>query len=236
MTRQIVLDTETTGMQPEQGHRVIEIGCIELQNRRPTRNDFHHYLNADRDSDPGAFEKHGLTREFLAGKPRFKDVMPSLVEYLRGAELLIHNADFDVSFLNAELAAAGARERIEDLCTIVDTVRMAKHISPGQRVSLDALCLRYKVDNSRRDLHGALLDARLLAEVYLAMTSGQDALSFGGMEKQNADGTSSAIVVPPLERGLLLVIPATAEEVAAHAQRLVQIAKKAGRCLWPADP
>ena len=171
--RQIVLDTETTGLEPEQGHRIIEIGCVELRGRRLTGKDFHHYLNPDREIDAGAIEVHGITNEMLADKPRFANLVGDLIEYLRGAELLIHNAAFDVGFLDKELEWAGRPERIADICTVTDTLALARDMYPGQRNSLDALCKRLDVDNSSRDLHGALLDAQILADVYLMMTGGQ---------------------------------------------------------------
>jgi DNA polymerase III subunit epsilon len=230
--RQIVLDTETTGLETAEGHRIIEIGCVELRGRRPSGNDFHRYLNPGRAIDFGAREVHGITDQFLADKPRFGEIVEDLLAYLRGAELIIHNADFDVGFLNAELQRLGITERIEQICTIVDTVQMARKLHPGQRVNLDALCQRYEVDNSRRDLHGALLDARLLAEVYIGMTSGQDALSFGPTSSESADA-SAAAVLEPLKRGAMIVVRATADEIAAHADRIAQIAKKAkGGAFW----
>src|SRR5580704_6062407 len=177
--RQIVLDTETTGLEVEQQHRIIEIGCVELVNRRLTGRSFHRYLNPDRDIDEGALEVHGLSREQLAKEARFADIHAELMEFLRDAELIIHNAPFDVAFLNAELARVGAAPAITEVCKILDTLPLARQMHPGQRNSLDALCKRYSVDNSRRDYHGALLDARLLAEVYLAMTGGQATLVLG---------------------------------------------------------
>jgi DNA polymerase-3 subunit epsilon len=188
-------------------------------------------VNPDRAIDRGAHEVHGLTDQFLADKPRFAEIADELLNYLRGAELIIHNAAFDVEFLNLELAQAGISERIEQICTITDTVAMARRMHPGQKVNLDALCSRYSVDNSRRDLHGALLDARLLAEVYLGMTSGQDALAFGPAPSEAA-ATLAAAALEPLRRGVLLIVRATADEIAAHTERLAQIAKKAGKALW----
>ena len=228
--RQIILDTETTGLEASEGHRVIEVGCVELRSRRASENTFHRYLNPERAIDRGAHEVHGLSDEFLADKPRFADIAEDLLTFIRGAELIIHNAPFDVEFLNVELAKAGIGERIEQICTIVDTVQMARRLHPGQRVNLDALCQRYSVDNSRRDLHGALLDAQLLAEVYIAMTSGQDALSFGPAASEAA--ASASCVLEPLKRGALLVIRATADEIVAHTERIAQIAKKCGKALW----
>lgn len=225
--RQIVLDTETTGLEVEQGHRIIEIGCIELERRRPTRNHFHQYLNPEREIDPGAVEVHGLTNEFLAPKPRFADVARELWNYLEGAELIIHNAPFDLGFLNIEFARAGFEARLESVCTVIDTVALARRLLPGQRVGLDALCKRYGVDNSSRDFHGALLDARLLADVYLAMTGGQSRLAL-----DDAAGTGSrrrSRFVEALGGGTtaLPVLRPTEAEWAAHRERLAAIAKKA---------
>lgn len=233
--RQIVLDTETTGLELSQGHRLIEIGCIELVNRRVSAVEFHHYLNPERDIDRGALEVHGLTREFLAAKPRFAEIAGSLLEFLRGAEVIIHNAEFDVGFLNAELARAGMPERIETLCTVTDTWQLARRLHPGQKNSLDALCKRYSVDNSSRELHGARLDARLLADVYLAMTGGQAALTLERAETAEATGPAAAGDLGPEEGGPLVVLRASAAELTAHRARLEAIAKKAGRVLWQAD-
>jgi DNA polymerase-3 subunit epsilon len=233
VTRQIVLDTETTGLELSQAHRIIEIGCIEISNRRVTGTPFHHYINPEREIDAGALEVHGITRESLAAKPRFADVAASLVEYLRGAELIIHNAEFDVGFLNMELQHAGRSERIEQLCTITDTLTLARRLHPGQKNSLDALCKRFGVDNSHRDLHGALLDARLLVDVYLAMTGGQAALLLERVETA-APSAAEAEALPDVV-GALLVVVADAAELDAHRARLKAIAAKAGRVLWAED-
>jgi len=171
--RQVVLDTETTGLEVEQRHRVIEIGCVELFNRRLTGRTFHRYLNPERDIDEGAQQVHGLTRERLAKEPTFSQVHQEFTDFIRDAELIIHNAPFDVAFLNGELARLELALKVHDLCRVLDTLALARQMHPGQRNNLDALCKRYSVDNSRRDYHGALLDARILAEVYLAMTGGQ---------------------------------------------------------------
>src|ERR1700691_6301975 len=176
--RQVVLDTETTGLEVEQDHRVVEIGCVELFNRRLTGRSFHRYLNPERDIDEGALEVHGLTREKLAKEPRFADIRAEFLDFVRDAELIIHNAAFDVAFLDAELARlADGAPTLGAICRILDSLALARQMHPGQRNSLDALCRRYAVDNSHRDYHGALLDARILAEVYLAMTGGQAMLS-----------------------------------------------------------
>ncbi|HUS24299.1 MAG TPA: DNA polymerase III subunit epsilon [Candidatus Binatia bacterium] len=231
--RQIVLDTETTGLELAQDHRVIEIGCVELRERRPTENHFHHYLNPERDIDFGAVTVHGITREQLASKPRFAEIAQSFVDFVRGAELIIHNAEFDVGFLDAELRRAGFRERLADLCTIVDTLELARRLHPGQRIGLNALCQRYHVDHSGRELHGALLDARLLVDVYLAMTGGQTALLLERAEMPGPQTAEGAAWLAPA--GPLPVIRASEEELAAHRERLQAIAKKAGQVLWAAD-
>ena len=230
--RQIVLDTETTGLEPEQGHRIIEIGCVELVNRRLTGRTFQHYVNPEREIDPGAQEVHGLSNTFLSDKPLFADIAEDLLAFVGDAELVIHNAPFDVGFLDAEFARLGPEPaRIQDICPVLDTLVLAREMHPGQRNSLDALCRRYQVDNSQRELHGALLDARILAEVYLAMTGGQAALSLG------TEGTSSSAreqIERRIEReGLsLVVVRATEEELAAHEASLDRIEAAAGECLW----
>jgi DNA polymerase III subunit epsilon len=232
--RQVVLDTETTGLELAQGHRIIEVGCIEIVSRRVSANEFHHYLNPEREIDAGALAVHGITREFLLEKPRFAEVAASLLEYLRGAELIIHNAEFDVGFLNSELARAGLVERIEQVCRVTDTWQLARKLHPGQKNSLDALCKRYSIDNSGRELHGARLDARLLADVYLAMTGGQATLV---LERAEPAGPAAGPgVVLGEEKGPLVVVSASDEELAAHRERLAAIAKKAGeKLVWAAD-
>jgi len=235
--RQIVLDTETTGLEPSLDHRVIEIGCIELVNRRPTGRRFHRYLNPDRDVDEGALAVHGLTRADLEREPRFGEVAEELLGFLAGAELIIHNAAFDVAFLDAELARLpGEARRIGALCQVLDSLALAREMHPGQRNSLDALCKRYEVDNSRRELHGALLDAQLLAEVYLAMTGGQSALALGqlpGAMRASETPSVRALVRPSQP---LIVVAATDGELAAHEAFLDLIAKasRSGACLWRA--
>jgi DNA polymerase-3 subunit epsilon len=232
--RQIVLDTETTGLEPAEGHRIIEIGCVELIDRRLTRNNFHQYLQPDREIDLGAVEVHGITNEFLRDKPRFADIAGDFIDYIGDAELIIHNAPFDVGFLDHELG--GWREdapRIADLCRVTDTLAMARAMHPGQRNTLDALCKRYEVDNSQRDLHGALLDAEILADVYLAMTGGQVSLALGGHGESGTGPVRQAVQRLPANRPPLRVIHASAEEVAAHGDRLAAIDKASGgQCLW----
>ena len=196
--RQIVLDTETTGLEVSQGHRVIEIGCVELVNRRVTGNDWHHYVNPEREIDSGAYEVHGLSLEFLQDKPRFEALAQDFLDYVAGAELVIHNAAFDVGFLDYELSRLQpAMPPLAEKCNILDTLLLARQKHPGQKNSLDALCKRYEIDNSQRSLHGALLDARILADVYLAMTGGQ--ASLGLDTGQSADGGEREIEVSRIE-------------------------------------
>ena len=227
--RQIVLDTETTGLEPHLGHKIIEIGCVELRDRRISGHDYHQYLQPDREIDQGAIEVHGITNEFLEDKPRFADITPDFINYVKGAELVIHNAPFDVGFINHELKVLGPEwGRIEDHCSIVDTLVMAREMHPGQRNSLDALCKRYEVDNSARELHGALLDARILADVYLAMTGGQTSLVLGaGNDSEVAEETTGLGRVSA-DRPALKVITASMEEMEAHQQRLAEIARACG--------
>jgi DNA polymerase III subunit epsilon len=232
--RQIVLDTETTGLEPSLGHRIIEIGCVELLNRRVTGRTFHRYLNPERDIDLGAEAVHGLQRQDLARQPRFMEVADDLLEFIGGSELVIHNAEFDISFLDAELRRAGRSIVMSELCRVLDTLVLAREMHPGQRNNLDALCKRYSVDNSRRELHGALLDARILADVYLAMTGGQGALALTESVSSATLGVGQirALVRPPAP---LRVVSATEQELRVHRDMLALIAKSSGgRCLWPA--
>ena len=230
--RQIILDTETTGLEPELGHRIIEIGGIEVVNRRRTGRVFHRYLCPDREIDAGALQVHGLTAEFLRGQPRFGDVAAELLEFIQGAELIIHNAPFDLAFLDAELARLPEpRGRVSEHCQVLDTLLLARQMHPGQRNGLDALCKRYSVDNSQRDLHGALLDAELLLDVYLAMTGGQGALTLG--EDEATITTRKAARRAKRPRGALVVLCASDEELAAHEQRLLALDKASGgRTAW----
>lgn len=231
--RQIVLDTETTGLEPEQGHRIIEIGCIEIVNRRLTGNHYHQYLQPERDVEAGAMEVHGITDEFLRDKPRFCDVVDEFLAFVQGAELVIHNAPFDLGFLRHELERIGRPwAEIEDSCTVVDTLALARNLHPGQKNSLDALCRRYGIDNSQRTLHGALLDAEILADVYLAMTGGQGSLLLDGGEEQAAiQGAPPRRV--PAGRPPLAVIRASEVEIARHDERLAAIERESdGQCLW----
>jgi DNA polymerase-3 subunit epsilon len=229
--RQIVLDTETTGLDPALGHRIIELAGVEIVNRRCTDVDFHRYVNPGRPSDPGALEVHGLTDEFLQDKPRFREVVKDFLEFVTGAELVIHNAPFDVAFLNAELALLDLPPIDQHVAGILDTLKLAKQLNPGKRNSLDALCERYGIDNSARTLHGALLDARLLADVYLAMTRGQESLmmDLGEPGMQRAGG---ARITGPLN---LAVVRASEAERAAHAAYLAELDKASkGACVWRA--
>lgn len=232
--RQIVLDTETTGLEPSQGHRIIEIGCVELVNRRPTGNHYHQYLLPDREIDPGAIEVHGITNEFLADKPRFADIAADFLAFVRGAELVIHNAPFDVGFLDHEFKLlGGAYGRVSEHCQVLDTLALARQLHPGQKNSLDALCKRYGVDNSQRELHGALLDAEILADVYLAMTGGQAALSLDGVVDAGS-GRHENVRYVSAERAALRVIRASEPELAAHAGRLEAIDRASdGHVVWP---
>ncbi len=233
--RQIVLDTETTGLEVSQGHRIIEIGCVELINRKLTGNHYHQYINPHREIDQGAIEVHGITNDFLADKPAFEAISTAFIDFVKGTELIIHNAPFDIGFLNAEIQrVSGTDARLDELCTVTDTLVMARSRHPGQRNSLDALCQRYAVDNSQRDLHGALLDAEILADVYLAMTGGQTALQLSDSGTGN-DGQARAeqIIRLSVARAALPVIRASAEELAAHDAQLQDIAKASGgKVLW----
>jgi DNA polymerase-3 subunit epsilon len=240
--RQIILDTETTGLEPELGHRIIEIGCVEVLHRRVTGRTFHRYVNPERAIEEGAEAVHGISRTELEGKPRFAEIAQELLAFISGAELVIHNAAFDVAFLDHELSRlpAGGTEAqavvpstVGSLCTVLDTLALARDLHPGQRNNLDALCKRYGVDNSRRELHGALLDAQILADVYLAMTGGQAALALGeGPVVRSSDGSRQvrALVRPPQP---LRIVVASEEELQAHELMLGVIAKASGgRCLW----
>lgn len=232
--RQIVLDTETTGLEPADGHRIIEVGCVELVNRRLTGNTYHQYLQPDRAIDDGAVEVHGITNAMLADKPRFADVAADFMEFVKGAELIIHNAPFDVGFINHELKRLGSQwGRIDEHCAILDTLAMARKLHPGQKNNLDALCKRYSIDNSRRDLHGALLDAEILADVYLAMTGGQTSLSLGASGAGTNSGAAEAIRRLGANRPALRIVLPTEDELEAHTGRLEAIDKASGgNCLW----
>jgi DNA polymerase-3 subunit epsilon len=229
--RQIVLDTETTGLEPEEGHRIIEIGALELIERRQSGRNFHVYINPEREVEGGALSVHGITDEFLADKPRFADIADDFLEFIRDAELVIHNAAFDVGFLDAELARLERATRVIDHARVLDTLQLARDLHPGQRVSLDALCKRYEIDNSGRDLHGALLDAELLAEVYLAMTGGQVDLALDLADEAGAESDAGAMIAD-YDVSRLVVRRADDREKAAHQRRLAAIRETAGRCIW----
>lgn len=230
--RQIVLDTETTGLNPRAGDRVIEIGCVELVNRRLTGNNFHSYLNPERDSEEGALAVHGLTTEFLSDKPKFAEIANGLRDYLAGAEIIIHNAPFDVGFLDAEFARLGIARFRDHVGEVIDTLVRAKEMHPGKRNSLDALCDRYGVSNAHRTLHGALLDSELLAEVYLAMTRGQNSLSMDlGAEVVVLDAVDQAAQL--LELRDIRILRASAEELSAHEAVLQSLDKEVrGKSVW----
>lgn len=233
--RQVVVDTETTGLEVSQGHRIIEIGAVEIIDRKLTGRHFHRYVNPDRDIDDGAYEVHGISRAFLADKPAFAEIADDFLAFVDGAELVIHNAPFDVAFLDAELALLkGPARQVRELCRITDSLALARNKHPGQKNSLDALCRRYQVDNSARELHGALLDAEILADVYLAMTGGQTLL-FGAGQADSADREASAAAARrlPGDRPPLRVIRASAEEQAAHERLLDLVDGRAdGGSLW----
>lgn len=225
--RQVVLDTETTGLEAKDGHRIIEVGCIEIVGRRITERRLHHYVNPERASDDGAVAVHGLTDEFLADKPKFADIADDLLAFVRDAEVIIHNAPFDLEFLDAELARLGRPPFREHCAAVTDTLKLARELHPGKRNSLDALCERYGVSNSHRTLHGALLDAGLLADVYLAMTRGQDSLTI-----DIAPGAALG-EFGPIDVSQLIVLPASGEEVAAHEALLDAIEMEAkGTSIW----
>jgi DNA polymerase-3 subunit epsilon len=228
--RQIILDTETTGLEPAEGHRIIEIGCVELVDRRLSGNHFHQYINPEREIEDGALEVHGISREFLLDKPVFADIVAEFLEFVEGAELIIHNAPFDLGFLDAELSLLQRADRMADHVSVLDTLELARDLHPGQRNSLDALCKRYEVDNSSRSLHGALLDAEILADVYLAMTGGQEDLGLSFSAADTADHTPGEYYTG--ERPALRVLQPSDAELAAHQARLEAIRESSGHCLW----
>jgi len=235
--RQIVLDTETTGLDPQSGHRIIEIGCIEIANRRTTERRYHQYINPEREIDSGAIEVHGLTTEFLASKPKFDEVAEEFLDFVRGAELIIHNAPFDTAFIDHELKLFGeAWGSVRDHCRIFDTLVLARELHPGQRNNLDALCRRYEVDNTHRDLHGALLDAELLADVYLAMTGGQVDLQLAAGASTDLETVLASGDAPPVRSGIPVIAP-SADELVAHRSNLESIDEVSGEgCLWLRQP
>lgn len=236
--RQIVLDTETTGLEPRLGHRIIEIGCVEVIDRKVTGNRYHQYINPEREIDEGAVEVHGITTAFLADKPRFIDIVDDFLSFIRGAELVIHNAPFDVGFIDHELSLLNQEQHhVANICSVMDTLVLARKMHPGQKNNLDALCKRYDIDNSQRDLHGALLDAEILAETYLAMTGGQTMLSLGGQTAHDNGMNSGVVQNEPrmvmIKSGQLKVIKASEEELVLHDARLKQINDMSGgACVW----
>lgn len=233
--RQIVLDTETTGLETSQGHRIIEIGCVELFNRRLTGRHYHQYINPEREIDAGAFAVHGISNERLANEPVFSQIVDEFLSFIGDAELIIHNAAFDIGFIDYELSLLSTRRgSVTDRCSVIDTLLMARGKHPGQKNNLDALCKRYGVDNSQRDLHGALLDAEILADVYLAMTGGQTALQLGGNSSQTeSGGNREAIRRLNLSRKPLTIVYADEDELRFHTEKLAAIQKSSGgQCLW----
>lgn len=232
--RQIILDTETTGIGPEQGHKVIEIGCIELIDRKLTGKHFHVYLNPEREVDEGAFRVHGISTQFLQDKPLFKDVVSDFLQFVGGAELIIHNAPFDVGFLNSELKYINWKKKLEEYCDIFDTLVLAREKHPGQRNSLDALCKRYNIDNSNRQLHGALLDAEILAFVYLAMTGGQASL-FSESETVSSSSVTTVNEISALNLKNPVVLNASDDELMAHKDFVAFLAKKSGVNHWDGE-
>lgn len=228
--RQIVLDTETTGIDPSEGHRIIEIGCVELMERQQTGRHYHVYINPEREVEAEAISIHGITNEFLADKPVFSDIADEFFEFIKGAELVIHNAAFDIGFMDAEFSRLKSRRKTADHCGVVDSLAIARKKHPGQKNSLDALCKRYGVDNSSRELHGALLDAEILADVYLLLTGGQTALSLDS----NSDGSGIGLAVRRVaeNRARLPVVAASDEEAAAHEEFMAVLADKAGETVW----
>lgn len=229
--RQIILDTETTGINPAEGHRIVEIGCVEMINRRLTGHNFHVYINPDRTMDQEVINIHGITNEFVADKPRFREIAAAFFQYIQGAELVIHNAAFDVGFINHEFSLLSpALPPVASICSILDSLAMARDLHPGQKNNLDALCRRYDVKNSHRTFHGALLDAEILADVYLAMTGGQVSLNLAAHQDDQHQQVQQQSAL--IRRGPLQVLQATAEELVLHEQRLDLVQKKGGSCLW----
>jgi DNA polymerase-3 subunit epsilon len=229
--RQVVLDTETTGLEPKHGHRIIEIGALELIDRQPSGRQFHTYINPEREIDQGALEVHGITEDFLADKPRFAEIADDLLAFVDGAELVIHNAPFDIGFIDNELFLAGHQHSsITAVASVLDTLELARDLHPGQRNNLDALCKRYEVDNSSRSLHGALLDAEILTDVYLAMTGGQVDLGLSLESATSADDGDPGGV--PVEHPKLFILQASNEELDLHKARLADIEKQSGQCLY----
>ena len=234
--RQIVLDTETTGIDPKQGHRIIEIGCVELMNRRLTGNNFHVYINPQRSIEEEAIDVHGITNEFLRDKPLYRDIAQEFFDYIKGAELVIHNAPFDIGHMDNEFALLNqGYQNIHSFCGVLDTLKMARDLHPGQKNNLDALCRRYDVDNTKRTLHGALLDSEILADVYLAMTGGQVKLNLNQNKDDSSEDQKGGIRRLSSDRAPLVVIAANDAEQSAHQTRLDIVQKEGGHCLWRAE-
>lgn len=231
--RQVVLDTETTGIDPAKGHRIIEIGCVELVDRKLTGNHFHVYINPERVVEQEAIEIHGITNDFLTDKPVFAQIVDEFIAFITGAQLVIHNAPFDVGFMDAEFSRIRPNVGLtNDYCSVLDTLKLAREMRPGQKNNLDALCRAYQVDNSSREFHGALLDAEILADVYLMMTGGQTALNLASHGKDNANGSERVEHQPVVDRPALKVLRATADEEALHEARLARVKEEGGHCLW----
>ena len=231
--RIVVLDTETTGLNPQEGHRIIEIGCVELVKRRLTGKRFHVYINPDRIIDEGAIAVHGITNQFLDDKPHFEQIVEDFIAFIKGAELVIHNAPFDVGFINHEFSRLNNKAgTVADYSEVFDTLAYARKKHPGQRNSLDALCKRYGIDNSHRDLHGALLDAEILADVFLIMTGGQSSLLDEGQSVLSESSINMGVIRVSADRPALKVIRCNDEELTAHQQRLEAIVKASGTCIW----
>ncbi|MBU2978991.1 DNA polymerase III subunit epsilon [Alteromonas sp. C1M14] len=232
--RQIVLDTETTGIDPKEGHRIIEIGCVEVINRKLTGNHFHVYINPQREIDQEAIEVHGITNEFLADKPLFADVAKDFIKFISGSQLVIHNAAFDVGFMDHEFALNSQTTSVKtrDICDVLDSLLLARKMHPGQKNNLDALCRRYGIDNSHRELHGALLDAEILADVYLLMTGGQTKLNLAGQTGDDGGNNADRIRRVKRDANKLKVIRASADELEQHEARLDIVQNSGGKCLW----
>lgn len=228
--RQIVLDTETTGIDPSAGHRIIEIGCVEMVERKLTGRTYHVYINPEREVEAEAITVHGITNEFLADKPKFAEIADEFFEFIKGAELVIHNAAFDIGFMDAEFARLKPVRKTEDYCSVVDSLAVARKKHPGQKNNLDALCKRYGVDNSNRELHGALLDAEILADVYLLLSGGQTALSLDSGSEEG--GSAGGIRRLPADRAPLSIVQASAEEAEAHDEFMGMMEKQAGETVW----
>jgi DNA polymerase III subunit epsilon len=238
VSRQIVLDTETTGLEVSQGHRIIEIGAVELENRRLTGRHFHQYINPHRDIDEGAMQVHGITLESLQDKPDFADIADDFLSFIEGSELVIHNAPFDIGFLNYELSLLErSLGTVDQYASVLDSLNMARQMHPGQRNNLDALCKRYDIDNSKRELHGALLDAEILADVYLSMTGGQVGLGLDEESGDASDGSGSVAGIRrlPADRPALRIIRASAAEIELHQERLRAVREASGNLIWESE-